>query len=38
METIFTSIENSKTNEHHKFILKTADDLNLEDPNNNMAL
>ena len=38
METTFTSIENSKTNEHHKFILKTAYNLNLEDPNKKYAI
>ena len=32
------NIENSKTNETHKFRLTVADKLNLKDPNKNMAL
>ena len=31
-------IENSKTNEPHRFRLTLADKLNLKDPNKNMAL
>ena len=33
METIFMSIENSKTNEPHRFRLTLADEINLKDPN-----
>ena len=38
METVFMIIENSKTNEPHRFRLTLADKLNLKDPNKNMAL
>ena len=38
METIFMNTENSKTNEPHRFRLTIADKLDLEDPNENMAL
>ena len=38
METIFTNIKNSKTNEPHKFKLTLADKLNLKNLNKNMAL
>ena len=38
METIVMNIENSKTNNPHRFALKLADNLNLKDPNKNMAL
>ena len=38
METIFMHIENSKTNEPHKFILSLPDKLNLKNPNKNIAL
>ena len=38
METIFINIENSKSNEPHKFRLPLADTLNLKDPNKNMVL
>ena len=38
METIVMNIENSKTNKPHRFALKLADNLNLKDPNKNMAL
>ena len=37
METIFINIENSKSNEPHKFRLPLADTLNLKDPNKNMV-
>ena len=38
METIFANIENSKTNEPHRFKLDLKNKLNLENPNKNMAL
>ena len=38
MEKIFTSNEDSKTNEPHRFTLSLADKLNLENPNKNIAL
>ena len=38
METIFMNIENSKTNEPHRFKLDLADKLNLKSPNKNIAL
>ena len=38
MEAIFMNTENSKTNEHHRFILDLTDKLNLKDPKKNMAL
>ena len=38
METIFMNIENSKTNEPHKFRLSLSDKLNLKDLNKNIAL
>ena len=38
MNTIFMNSENSKTNKPHRFRLKLADNLNLKDPNKNMAL
>ena len=38
METIFMNIENSKTNEPHRFKLDLTDNLNLKNPNKNMAL
>ena len=38
METFFMNIENSKTNEPHRFRLLVADKLNLKYPNKNMAL
>ena len=38
METIFNNTANSKTNEPHRFRLKLADKLNLEDPNKNLVL
>ena len=37
MERIFMNIENSKTNEPHRFRLTLADKLNLKDPNKNMV-
>ena len=38
METLFMNIENSKTNERHRFRSTLADKLNLKGPNKNMAL
>ena len=38
METIFMNTENSKTNEPHRFKLDLTDELNLKNPNKNMAL
>ena len=38
METIFMSAENSKTNEPHRFKINLTDNLNLKNPNENMAL
>ena len=38
METIFTTTENSKINEPHRFELDLADKRNLKNPNKNMAL
>ena len=38
METIFKNIENSKTNEPHKFRLSLSDKINLKNPNKNIAL
>ena len=38
METIFINTENSKTNEPHRFKLDSIDELNLKNPNKNMAL
>ena len=38
METIFTNILNSKTNESKEFIYQFTDKLNLKNPNKNMAL
>ena len=38
METIFMNIENSKTNESHRFTLDLTDKLNLKNPKKNMAL
>ena len=38
METIFMNTENSKTNESHRFRLSLADELNLKNPNKNIAL
>ena len=38
METIFTNIENNKTNEPYRFRLILADELNLKGLNKNMAL
>ena len=38
METIFLNTENRKRNEPQKFRLTLADNLNLKDPNKNMAL
>ena len=38
METIFMNIENSKTNEPHKFRLSLSDKLNLKNPSKNIAL
>ena len=38
METIFTNIENSKTNKPHRFKLSLADKHNLKTPNKNIAL
>ena len=38
MEAIIVNIENSKTNEPHRFWLSLADKLNLKDPSKNMAL
>ena len=38
METIFMNIENSKTNEPHRFKLDPRDKRNLKNPNKNMAL
>ena len=38
MEKIFMNTENSTTNERHIFRLTLADNLNLKDPNKNMAL
>ena len=38
METIFMNTENSKTNEPHRFKLDLADNLNLKNPKQKMAL
>ena len=38
METIFMYTESSKTNEPHRFRLKLAGNLNLEDTNKSMTL
>ena len=38
METIFMNNENSKANEPHRFKLDLADNINLKNPNKNMAL
>ena len=38
METIFVNIQNSKTNEPHRFRLSLANKLTLKDPSKNMAL
>ena len=38
METVFMNALNSKTNESNKFIYQLTSKLNLENPNNNMAL
>ena len=38
METIFTSTENSKRSEPHRFKLDLTDKLNLKDPKKNLAL
>ena len=38
METIFMNIENSKSNERHRFRSTLADKINLKGPNKNMAL
>ena len=38
METIFLNIENSKSNERHRFRSTLADKINLKGPNKNMAL
>ena len=38
METIFMNTENSKTSEPHRFKLDLPDNLNLKNPNKNMAL
>ena len=38
MEAVFMNTENSKTSEPHKFRLTLPDQLNLKDPNKNMAL
>ena len=38
MKTIFMNIENSKTNEPHKFRLSLSDKLDLKNPNKNIAL
>ena len=38
METIFMNAENSKTSEPHRFELVVTDQLNLKNPNKNMAL
>ena len=38
METVFMNALNSKTNESNKFIYQLTGKLNLENPNNNMAL
>ena len=38
MGTIFTSSENSKTNEPHRFKLDLTDKLNLKNLNKNMAI
>ena len=38
METIFMNTENSKKNEPHRFKLDLTDQLNLKNPNKNMAL
>ena len=37
METIFMSIENSKTDKPHRFRFSLTDKLNLRNPNKNMA-
>ena len=38
METIFTNTLNNKTNESNKFMYQFTDNLNLKNPNKNMAL
>ena len=38
METIFMNTENSKTSEPHRFELDLTDEINLKNPNKNMAL
>ena len=38
MKTIFKNTETGKTNEPHKFRLTLADNLDLKDPNKNLAL
>ena len=38
METIFMNTENIKTNEAHRFRLSLADEINLKNPNKNIAL
>ena len=38
MEAIFTNIENSKTNEPHRFKLDLTDKINLKNSNKNMTL
>ena len=38
METFFMNIENSKTNESHRFKYDLIDKLDLKNPNKNMAL
>ena len=38
METIFMNTENSKASEPHRFKLDLTDNLNLKNPNKNMAL
>ena len=38
MESIFMNIENSRTNEPHRFRLLLVDKLNLKNPNENIAL
>ena len=37
METIFINTENSKTSEPHKFRLNLTGNLNLKNPNKNIA-
>ena len=38
MKTMFMNIENSKTNEPHRFRLSLVYKLNLKDPSKNVAL